>query len=408
MSMDSDLFGNAAPAEEPPLLEEDAQEIDETIGHTPDRFGGVNILPPYANTSLLGHEDTEKHLMEQWQNQRLPHAIALSGPRGIGKATLAFQLARFVLHDSVEEQDALFGASDAPLDKFTVPEDSTTYRQCISGGHPDLLALGHFFGEEEVRKEIYAPKIDDIRKIPAFLRMTSGYGGWRVVIVDNADTMNNSAQNAILKILEEPPKKTLLILVVHRFGALLPTIKSRIQVQQMNDMKTSDIKELLRQEDPAIEHDDLDILSFIAEGSAGRALSLLREGGASDALDTLSQIVRITELTELEVDETCIAMSGLGKKDQIGKWREILLWTLRSIIKGKSRGVEPFEALDLQGNLSLKISLQQFVEKASVQSWLNILEQLQDHFQQCSAQHLDAYHQVYGALKIVRQGCTNE
>ena len=181
--------------------------------------------PPRANPDFVGHEAAEVALRLLVDSGRLPHALLLSGPRGIGKATLAFRLARFVLAGAGEGAPlALFGAPvGSPADPgLAISPESGVFRRVAAGGHADLLTVERAFDprRKRLRSEIV---VDDVREIGAFLHLTAAEGGWRVVIVDGADAMNRNAGNALLKILEEPPRRTLLVLVAHSPGKLLPT-----------------------------------------------------------------------------------------------------------------------------------------------------------------------------------------
>src|SRR4029077_16302490 len=118
----------------------------------------------------------------------------------------------------------LFGQTDA--EGLAIAPDSGAFRRVASGGHGDLLTVERAYAlrRRRLRGEII---VDNTREIGAFLRLTPAEGGWRVVIVDGADEMNRNAANSLLKILEEPPRRTLLVLVAHSVGLLLPTIRSR-------------------------------------------------------------------------------------------------------------------------------------------------------------------------------------
>src|SRR5439155_17813225 len=181
---------------------------------------------PRSNPELLGHEAAESALRRLFEAGRLPHALLLSGPRGIGKATLAFRLARFVLASGGGEgpPGGLFG--DLGASGLAIAPDSGTFRRVASGGHADLLTVERAYDprRRRLRGEII---VENAREIGTFLRLTPAEGGWRVVVVDGADEMNRAAANALLKILEEPPRRALLLLVAHSPGRLLPTIRSR-------------------------------------------------------------------------------------------------------------------------------------------------------------------------------------
>src|SRR5439155_4379731 len=171
-------------------------------------------------------------------------ALLLSGPRGIGKATLAFRLARFVLANGGGESalGGLFGDSDAS--GLAIAPDSGTFRRVASRGHADLLTVERAYDprRRRLRGEIV---VDDVREIANFLRLTSAEGGWRVVIIDGADEMNRNSANALLKVLEEPPSRALLLLVAHSPGLLPPTILSRCSKMALSPLDPALVRQLL-------------------------------------------------------------------------------------------------------------------------------------------------------------------
>jgi DNA polymerase-3 subunit delta' len=237
--------------------------------------------PPRANPDFVGHEAAEVALRLLVDSGRLPHALLLSGPRGIGKATLAFRLARFVLAGAGEGAPlALFGAPvGSPADPgLAISPESGVFRRVAAGGHADLLTVERAFDprRKRLRSEIV---VDDVREIGAFLHLTAAEGGWRVVIVDGADAMNRNAGNALLKILEEPPRRTLLVLVAHSPGKLLPTIRSRCRQMKLSALSPATVRTLLDRYAPELAAAGAAAIADLAEGSIGRALELAGSGG---------------------------------------------------------------------------------------------------------------------------------
>jgi DNA polymerase-3 subunit delta' len=233
--------------------------------------------PPRANPDLVGHEAAEATLRHLCDTGRLPHALLLSGPRGIGKATLAFRLARFVLSGAGEGAlPDMFGAPTAP--GLAVSPESGVFRRVVAGGHADLLTVERAFDprRRRLRSEIV---VDDVREIGTFLHLTPAEGGWRVVIVDGADLMNRNAGNALLKILEEPPRRTLLLLVAHSPGKLLPTIRSRCRNLPLAPLTDETVRSLLTRYTPDLDAAEAATITELAEGSIGRALELAGSGG---------------------------------------------------------------------------------------------------------------------------------
>ncbi|WP_336294329.1 DNA polymerase III subunit delta' [Bartonella sp. CB169] len=190
------------------------------------------VLSPSRNTIIFGHEATLQFLAQMRKEGRLHHALLFEGKYGIGKATLAFHLSWNIL--SSQKSD------------FLQPEHtSTTWRQITQGCHPGLLHISRRF-DLKTQKFKTGILIDDIRDIMHFLNQTSQNGGWRIVIIDPADDMNRSAANAILKILEEPPAKTLFIIITHSIGKLLPTIRSRCQRISLKPLHNDEMKKVIR------------------------------------------------------------------------------------------------------------------------------------------------------------------
>lgn len=226
---------------------------------------------PRANAELLGQQAGEGALLAAAASGRLAHAWLLTGPCGIGKATLAFRFARFLL--------ARPRVAVAPPDDLAVPPESSVFRRVASGGHADLLTVERGFDDrrERLRKEIV---VDDVRAVGAFLAQTPAEGGWRIVIVDKADALNRNAANALLKVLEEPPEKALLLLVSDAPGRLLPTIRSRCRRLALQPLPVPVVAELLGRHRPDLGDGERDGLAALAEGSIGTALAMAEAGAA--------------------------------------------------------------------------------------------------------------------------------
>jgi DNA polymerase III subunit delta' len=249
---------------------------------------------PRANPDLVGHESVERELERLYRTGRLPHAILLGGPRGIGKATLAFRFARFVLAQGDPAADAaLFnGAGKTGL---AVDPRSGVFRRVAAGGHADLLTVERAWDprRKRLRGEIV---VEDAREIVGFFRLTAAEEGWRIVVVDGAEEMNRNAVNAVLKILEEPPGRGLLLLVSHRPGRLLPTIRSRCRRLMLAPLPPAEATRLIRQHRPQLDEAEAAALAGLCDGSIGRALALADGGGLAlyrSLLDMLSASGRI-------------------------------------------------------------------------------------------------------------------
>ncbi len=238
---------------------------------------------PRLSTILYGHEAVEELLLKDIKNGRLPHALILSGASGIGKATLAFRLARYLL--SGKENDSLFIGADNPVAK-----------RIASGGHMDLKLIEPSFEDENGKKSATRIiRVFQIRKINEFLSQTAAENGWRVVIIDEAELMNNQAQNAVLKILEEPPEQSIFILIASESGKFLPTIHSRCRMIPMSALDDNVMERLLNKFDVPVKEQKN--LIKIADGRIGYALELYN----NDGMKVYKQVLKIfSNMSELE------------------------------------------------------------------------------------------------------------
>ena len=248
--------------------------------------------PPWRSSRLVGHDAAEQVLLSAQQSGRLHHAWLLAGPRGIGKATLAWRFARFLLCLD-ENQGGLFG-SRAP-EGLDVASDAPGRSLVDARSHPDLFHLRRTLHPDtgRMRSEI---SVEDVRELGQFMHMTPAMSQWRVAIVDSADEMNRSSANAILKILEEPPRKAVLLIVTHAPGRLLPTIRSRCRKLVMHPLSDEVVAGLLAEFAPDAKAEERADLSRLAGGSIGRALELANAGSLSlyremvEVLATLPQL----------------------------------------------------------------------------------------------------------------------
>jgi DNA polymerase-3 subunit delta' len=234
----------------------------------PDRLPGVPL--PREMLSLLGQEEAESNFLAAFHAGKLHHAFLLTGPEGIGKATFAFRAARFLLDQPVEPANSGFFAME-PASTLDVPTQSRTTALVANEAHPDLAVLRRRYDAKakRFRSEI---SVEDTREALALFNKTAAFGGWRAVIVDCADDLNIASANALLKTLEEPPKKAVFFLIAHQPGRLLPTIRSRCQVQPLAPLDSRTISTLLTAFNRPVP--DPSLLELAAEGSIRRAIRL--------------------------------------------------------------------------------------------------------------------------------------
>jgi DNA polymerase-3 subunit delta' len=230
---------------------------------------------PRETRVLQGHERAEGELERAFASGRMHHAWLLAGAEGIGKATLAYRLARHVL--------ARPGERDAAAGGLEVGYETTSARQIRAMSHPALLVLRRPY---DVRARRFAASIpvDEVRRLKGFLGLTAADDAWRVVIVDAADELNVNAANALLKSLEEPPVRALFLLVASEPSRLLPTIRSRCRRLDLAPLEHEPLHKAVEAAIAAAEADLPEperwpLLERLAEGSVRRALQLAGSGG---------------------------------------------------------------------------------------------------------------------------------
>lgn len=260
-----------------------------------DRIEG--FAHPRETGTLLGQEVVLGRAARALRAGRPPSAWLITGPPGIGKATFAYRVARYLL---------AYGASDAGPEDLSVPDDHTAARQVLAQSHPGLLVLKRAINPKTGKLMTVLP-VDEIRRLADFFGMTSGAGGWRVAIVDTADDMNDNAANALLKMLEEPPPNAMLLLLSNLPGRLLPTIRSRCQRLELRALDDDTLQRGLAQHLPDADSGERAALARLSGGSLGAALMLATGDGAALAKEA-------DRLIDNARDPDLLALLALGEK----------------------------------------------------------------------------------------------
>lgn len=230
----------------------------------PDRLD--DTPHPRETATLIGHTAAERALLDAYRSGTIHHGWILGGPEGIGKATLAYRMAKFVLANP--DPGTIQGATSLSTDA-----EASVVRQVVAQSHLDLMVLRRVCVPE--RKAVSADiRVEDVRRLRAFFGSTAAAGGWRIAIVDAADDLNTAGANALLKVLEEPPPRVLFLIVSHQPGRLLPTIRSRcrrLQLSRLGDDDTITAAQLARTD---LSAEEIRVSASLSQGSVRRTIAL--------------------------------------------------------------------------------------------------------------------------------------
>jgi len=308
---------------------------------------------PRETLSLAGQDAALAIVARALRRARPPQAWLMCGPPGVGKATMAYRIARYLL--------AYGATTDGPGD-LSVPEHDPVTMQVAAGSHPGLLVLKR--GLNAAGKLMTVLGVDEMSRLNGFFGMTSGAGGWRVVIIDTADDMNDNAANALLKLLEEPPKRAMLLLLTNTPGRLLPTIRSRCQRLLLKPLSDADMQRELARLLPEASAEERAALAQLSGGSLGAALRLGQGEGVALARDAL-------RLIENAAQPDIPALLSLSDR-------------LARISDG----------LDMLGDfmaqaLTDRIRARAMAGQTGLYKWVDALERMRRHFGRTDALHLD-------------------
>jgi DNA polymerase-3 subunit delta' len=297
-----------------------------------DRIEG---LPhPRETRALFGHGAAERTLAAALQHGRMHHAWLIAGPRGIGKATLAYRFAKAALASRAD-----YAADGQSL---AVPEEASASRQVRALSHPGLLVLRRPYDEKAKRFATSIP-VDEVRRLRAFLGHRAAGEDRRVVIVDDANELNVNAANALLKSLEEPPERTVFLLLASAPGRLLPTIRSRCRMLSLQPLQEKDLRAAVTQALEAAGEGvpgdaEWAALERLAEGSAGRLLELWRSGGSelNERIETL--LAALPKVDWRAVHALSDELQPIAAQARFELFYELLLNHLGRLVRAQATG----------------------------------------------------------------------
>ena len=294
---------------------------------------------PEEQPAWFGAREAELTLLDAYRSGRMHHAWLIGGPKGIGKATLAYRFARFVFAHADPKSADVVGATD-----LAVPENAPAFRKVANRAHPNLLVLERPYDEptKRFKTELTIP---EIRKTVAFFGSTSGEPGWRIAVVDPADDMNQSSANALLKVLEEPPARSLFLIVSHAPGRALATIRSRCRRLDLTPLPAGAIVAAMHEHGETDE--DVELAAALAEGSLRRAIVLVEGDGIETYRDLTRLLGRLPDIDVEAAHAFADKVSGRGNDDAWLSFGDLLAAWLNRRVRGEPEppgGVPPSQA----------------------------------------------------------------
>ncbi len=307
----------------------------------PDRIEGAPH--PSETLRLFGQGAAEAEFLDAFNTGRLHHGWLITGPRGIGKATLAWRMARFLLTMPLAQGEGLFGTPPPP-ETLDIAADHPVARRLLALSDPGLFLLRRGANDkgDRLAAEI---RVQEVRRLGNFFALSAADGGRRVVIVDAADDLNTQAANAILKMLEEPPARTVMLLVSHQPSGLLPTIRSRCRTLRLTPLEPQDMAQALEQAGIASD-DDPAALAELSGGSVGSAVRLINLGGLNiygELMRLMESLPRLDRARALKLAETGAMRGAEERLDLLFSLTALMLARLaRSGATGQAPVAEAF------------------------------------------------------------------
>ena len=351
---------------------------------------------------LMGHEKAEQALLKCWAEKRLHHAWCISGPKGIGKATLAWQFAYFLLEHGMSRGDgeaALFDETlpaEAP-GSIKIDPESDLFQRLRAGAHGNLMAIERRF-DAKAGRERSEIVVDDVRRLSNFFSKTAAQEGWRIAIIDSADELNRNASNALLKLLEEPPQRSIILLIAHSPGRLLATIRSRCQDLPLSPLNEGQTLEVLARYYPDMAGEEAKGLAILAEGAPGVAISLAGEGG----LDLYSRMVELlAALPAIPTSRLFALVDDLATRDQPDRplfFAGILRSWLGRAIRARAAGAELREVV--QGESGHQTRL---LAAIPLDRWIEVWEKMGRLISRTEALNLDRRQLVFSLFQTMER-----
>jgi DNA polymerase-3 subunit delta' len=323
-------------------------------------------FPPRYTRALIGHQAAVDSFSSACQSGRMPHAWLLTGPKGVGKASFAYMATRGLMAAKTPEK----------ISDFRHADDSEDQRLVETEAHPDMYVLKRRFNPKTDKFTADIP-VDSVRQMKQFFTLSASRGGWRVAIIDSIDEMNKSGVNGLLKLLEEPPERTLFFVICQHPGRLLDTIKSRCRTLSLNALSTEDLVTLVQQRLQGVDRNTAAAAAYLADGSAGRALDLVDQGG----FDLYRDMIEVfAGLPMPEIEKLHALASRFGARAEPASFDIFCYlfsnWLFR-VIHGRATGQHQQPVFEGEAEVIARVSQQMALEPAT-RLWEKVNQQMRE------------------------------
>ena len=348
------------------------------------------LLRPQDNPELFGHHEAERHILSAIHGRRLPHAWLISGCTGIGKATLGYRFARYLL--------AGRDRTTMVPDSLFLEADHRVFQGVRRGSYPDLLIVERGLDprSQRLRHEI---SIDDIRTVQDFFNYTVAKDGWRVVLIDGVDLLNHHGQNALLKVLEEPPLHSILLLISSRPGRVLSTVRSRCRSVVLRPLTYHLVVQLLGRFYSSLEDDEKHGFAILAEGSIGRALTLVKAEGTrifGQLMEIFDSLPRFDWNIAYRFVEQTLRRDNNAENFMVV--RDMMLWWLARLAC-----VEHGVAVNDASILACDVGIERIAKHHyGVESWADVWASVHKLLTQAEQVSLDRQQAILTALTMIK------
>jgi DNA polymerase-3 subunit delta' len=324
---------------------------------------------PRLTARLLGQTDAEATFLQAYNSGRLHHGWLISGPRGVGKATLAWRLARFLLATPEEEDAGMF--APPPPASLDIPDNHPVARRIAALSEPRLFLLRRAYDEKKAKlQEVLS--VEEVRKMKSFFALSAADGGRRVAIIDAVDDMNPSAANALLKLLEEPPKAVTMFLITHQPARLLPTIRSRCRELRLGPLSPDALSDALTMAGGEVAPEDRVALAELAGGSVGEAFRMTNLEGLTLYARLIRLMTTLPRLDRIQALALAEAGAGRGAEAQFDLIVTLLDLFLARLARSGTRGICPPEAAPDEAALIARLAPSPLAARA----WADLAQSL--------------------------------